>query len=312
MPEEHLTARMNPAKGFHDAFGIPYEAHLEPVWPRDRKKHEPKIRSYEDMARYLSGTVDLPQEQFMVALLDTRGALIGVVVIFKGTINEVPVHMREVFAAAIAGRAAAIIGIHNHPSGDVTPSEADLHLSKSMMEASEIIGIPVLDHIIIGKDYNSDQPKSFSLAANGLLGKSKTRSNPDRFDAESIAIVKTLKTMEITAAVKLFSSVLSEIKGAFYDDDFESLEKVARLADPKDPVLYIYTVGVERKGRGHGRRLVEWVENKAVKHGALHSLLIASTLSDEDEHPAPFWEAVGYERITGNIDGDGIFAKRLA
>jgi GNAT superfamily N-acetyltransferase len=68
----------------------------------------------------------------------------------------------------------------------------------------------------------------------------------------------------------------------------------------------------KRKGRGHGRRLVEWVENKAVKHGALHSLLIASTLSDEDEHPAPFWEAVGYERITGNIDGDGIFAKRLA
>ncbi len=132
--------------------------------------------------------------------------------------------------------------------------------------------------------------------------------------AESIAITKTLKTMEISAAIKLFSSLMSEIAGAFHDYDISSLNKVAALADPKDPVLYIYTIGVERKGRGSGRRLVEWAEREAKKHGALLSLLIASTLSDEDEHPAPFWEAVGYERITGNSEdsyGDGVFAKRL-
>ena len=71
---------------------------------------------------------------------------------FKGTINTSVVHPREVFNAAIVNHAAAIIAAHNHPSGDPTPSKEDKSLTSSLAESGKIIGIPVLDHIIVGNN----------------------------------------------------------------------------------------------------------------------------------------------------------------
>lgn len=169
-PEEHLVARENPVKNFSDAFGVPYEAHLAPVWPRQRKKHTPIIRSSAQIAEYMSGLIDVPQEQFMIVLLDGKYAVIGVVLISKGTINEAAVHPREVFAAAISGRAVAIIGIHNHPSGQTVPSDADFALTNKLVEAGNIIGIPLIDHLVLGKS-DEGSVKFSSLQQMGMIPK---------------------------------------------------------------------------------------------------------------------------------------------
>lgn len=170
-PEEHLSAAANPAKvekAFHDAFGVPFEAHLSPVWPKERKKYDRKVRGPKELAEYMAGAGDIPQEQFMVALLDQRGGLIGVVIVSRGTLNAAEVHPREVFAAAIAARAVGIIGIHNHPSGDVTPSAADVDLSHRLSEVGDVVGIPLYDHIVLGRggEYTS-------LASTGQLREEK-------------------------------------------------------------------------------------------------------------------------------------------
>lgn len=167
LPGEHLSARANPdeaERAFHAAFGVPHEALLEPVWPKERAKYKRKIVNPSGLASYLASAGDIPQEQFMVALLDQRGMLMGVVVVSKGTINEAAVHPREVFAAAIAARAVGIIGVHNHPSGDTTPSASDVELTKRLVDVGAIIGIPVLDHIVLGRGGEHS-----SLAALGML-----------------------------------------------------------------------------------------------------------------------------------------------
>jgi len=90
-------------------------------------------------------------ERFQVALLNTRRRLIGLEVISDGTLDTVLVHPREVFAPAIAKRASALILIHNHPSGDPSPSEADIKVTRDLIRAGQQLKLEVLDHIIMGK-----------------------------------------------------------------------------------------------------------------------------------------------------------------
>jgi DNA repair protein RadC len=89
------------------------------------------------------------KEHFIVLCLDTRNHLIKTNVISIGSLDCSIVHPREVFKEAISSSAASVIFIHNHPSGDPTPSEDDVKLTKRLIEAGEIVGIEVLDHIII-------------------------------------------------------------------------------------------------------------------------------------------------------------------
>ena len=93
---------------------------------------------------------ELKQELFIAVLLDNKHRLIKEHLITVGTLNQSLVHPREVFAKAVEMRAAAIILIHNHPSGDPAPSKQDKDISKRLAETGEIIGIKVLDHLIIG------------------------------------------------------------------------------------------------------------------------------------------------------------------
>jgi len=94
---------------------------------------------------------DFQVENFQVLLLNTRRKLIRVERISQGTLDTILVHPREVFKAAIAASAAAIVIVHNHPSGDPTPSEADIKVTRDLIRAGQLLKIDVLDHIIIGR-----------------------------------------------------------------------------------------------------------------------------------------------------------------
>ncbi|MGH7576810.1 MAG: RadC family protein [Longimicrobiales bacterium] len=93
---------------------------------------------------------ELPQEEFRVLLLNTQNAVVRELPISRGTLDASIVHPREVFRAAIAENAASVILTHNHPSGDPTPSPADQKVTDQLVEAGDMLGIPILDHIIIG------------------------------------------------------------------------------------------------------------------------------------------------------------------
>jgi len=99
-------------------------------------------------------------EHFQVVLLNTRRKLMEVVRISQGTLDTLLVHPREVFKPAISGNAAAIVLVHNHPSGDPTPSEADIKVTRDLIRAGQLLKIDVLDHIIIGRA-TEERPKDY-------------------------------------------------------------------------------------------------------------------------------------------------------
>jgi DNA repair protein RadC len=100
-------------------------------------------------------------ETFQVLLLNTRRRLIRVDKISDGTLDTLLVHPREVFKAAIAANAAAVVLAHNHPSGDPTPSEADIKVTRDLIRAGQLLKIEVLDHIIIGRA-TPERPKDYA------------------------------------------------------------------------------------------------------------------------------------------------------
>jgi len=99
-------------------------------------------------------------ETFQVLLLNTRRRLIDVVKISDGTLDTILVHPREVFKPAIAAGAAAIILLHNHPSGEATPSEADIKVTRDLIRAGQLLKIEVLDHVILGRA-TQERPKDY-------------------------------------------------------------------------------------------------------------------------------------------------------
>jgi DNA repair protein RadC len=99
-------------------------------------------------------------ENFQVILLNTRRRLIRVEQISQGTLDTILVHPREVFKTAIAGGASAIVLAHNHPSGDPSPSEADIKVTRDLIRAGQLLKIEVLDHIILGRATH-ERPRDF-------------------------------------------------------------------------------------------------------------------------------------------------------
>jgi DNA repair protein RadC len=103
------------------------------------------------------------KEYFITVLLDTRAQVIKICETSVGSLDSSIVHPREVFKEAIAASAASVIFVHNHPSGDTSASEQDIGLTKRLVEAGQIIGIDVLDHIIVGDN------RHLSMKAKGLF-----------------------------------------------------------------------------------------------------------------------------------------------
>jgi DNA repair protein RadC len=115
--------------------------------PVERARISGPVDIYE---RCAPGLRDLVQEEFRVLLLNTQHAVMRELVVTRGTLDSSLVHPREVFRLAIAENAAAVILVHNHPSGDPTPSPEDRQVTRQMAGAGQLLGIPVLDHVVIG------------------------------------------------------------------------------------------------------------------------------------------------------------------
>ena len=111
-----------------------------------------KIKSASDIAHYYREKMkDFKKEHLIAVFLDSRNKIIKDEVISIGTLDSSLVHPREVFKEAIKNSASSVILVHNHPSGDPNPSEEDKHVMDVFLEAGEILGIKVLDHLIVGE-----------------------------------------------------------------------------------------------------------------------------------------------------------------
>ncbi len=105
-------------------------------------------------------TRDHAVEVFQVVLLNTRRRLIRIDRLSHGTLDTLLVHPRDVFRSAITANAAAIVIVHNHPSGDPTPSEADIKVTRDLIRAGQLLKIDVLDHVIIGQA-TQERPRDY-------------------------------------------------------------------------------------------------------------------------------------------------------
>jgi len=109
------------------------------------------------------------QEAFTVLCLNARNRLIAGGIISIGIVDSTLVHPREVFRKAIECQASAVVLVHNHPSSDTTPSAEDVRLTKQMIQAGQVIGIKVLDHVIVGKPQPETQKCYTSFRESGLV-----------------------------------------------------------------------------------------------------------------------------------------------
>lgn len=157
--EKTLANHTNPVK-IHEDLDIPLAKSCQIVASfelgrRFFQKNEhglAVIRTAKDAFEYLKDIGNLPKEHFRGLYLNSHFKVIHDEIISVGSLTSNVVHPREVFKPAIEYSAAAVIVAHNHPSGDPTPSENDVQITKQLVEAGNILGIEMLDHIIIAKD----------------------------------------------------------------------------------------------------------------------------------------------------------------
>lgn len=153
LKEASVEELMN-MKGIGEAKAIQLLAAVE-LGRRIHQLNHPEryvIRSPEDGANYCMEDMRfLTQEHFVCLYLNTKNQVLHKRTVFIGSLNASIVHPREVFKEAFRRSAASIICLHNHPSGDPSPSKEDIEVTKRLVECGKIIGIDVLDHLIIGE-----------------------------------------------------------------------------------------------------------------------------------------------------------------
>ena len=130
-------------------FSLPEAIEFEKSRPLKKKAI---IKSPKDVLPLISFIADKKQECFFCITLNGAHEVITNRIVTIGLINSAPIHPREVFSCAILDRAVAVIIAHNHPSGSPEPSKQDIVTTKQLVDAGEIIGIPILDHIIIAQE----------------------------------------------------------------------------------------------------------------------------------------------------------------
>lgn len=140
------------------------EARIEIVREKSAKLG-PQIKTPTDVFKLLADLKYKDREYFVVLCLNTRNRVICINTVSIGSLNASLVHCREVFKPAILANSQSIILAHNHPSGDTEPSKDDIEITKRVAEAGKVLGIPLLDHVIIGNSsYESFKGKTgFSL-----------------------------------------------------------------------------------------------------------------------------------------------------
>jgi DNA repair protein RadC len=132
---------------------------------REPFEERPTINSPADAAELVAYEMSaLEQEHLSVILLDTRNRVLDIVEVYKGSVNSSQVHIGELFKPAIRRNAAALIVVHNHPSGDPTPSPDDVAVTRAIIQAGKLLDVDVLDHMVFGQG----QGKWVSLKERGL------------------------------------------------------------------------------------------------------------------------------------------------
>lgn len=155
VPTKPRTIRLKQIKAVYETLVIKEEAdhYLQPLT---------KYTSPDQIFNTFQFLRHETKEYFLTLHLDGKNRICCIDVVSVGSLSQSIVHPREVFKTALISAAAALVLIHNHPSGDPTPSSDDLKITKRLQEAGEIIGVKVLDHIIIGDSF-------LSFVSQGLL-----------------------------------------------------------------------------------------------------------------------------------------------
>ncbi|MEN1761740.1 RadC family protein [Anoxynatronum sibiricum] len=129
---------------------------IKVVWELSRRLHQadlataPRIKNPDDVVAFVRADLKYAQkEMFLILLMNTKHMVIHKEIVSVGSLNASIVHPREVFKTAIKKSASALICVHNHPSGDPSPSKEDLAITKRLVDAGQLMGISVLDHIIL-------------------------------------------------------------------------------------------------------------------------------------------------------------------
>lgn len=159
-------AEYSTVKGIGEAKAVIIGAAFEISRRVQSQKDSQKVifKCSQDVAGYYIPLLrDLKKEIFKVALLDGANKLIKDITVSEGTLTTSVVHPREVFRDALIEGTAGVVLIHNHPSGDPSPSEDDVNITKQLVEAGKIFGIKIFDHIIVAQD------KFQSFADDGLI-----------------------------------------------------------------------------------------------------------------------------------------------
>ncbi len=137
----------------------------------------PQVRSPQDVANlFIDRMSALSQEELHVILLNTKNQIIAAHGVYRGSLNASAVRVGEVFREAIRANSAALILLHNHPSGDPTPSPEDVQVTRQIVEAGELLDVQVLDHLVIGQRGHQNSPQGWVSLKERGLGFGRARS----------------------------------------------------------------------------------------------------------------------------------------
>ena len=150
--------------GAHTAVGLKLIKDLCTLYLRQQAEERPQITCTSELVNYCKAALGgLKDEQFRVIFLDAQNRIIDIETIQEGIVNQAVVYPRKVLENALKRKASAIILLHNHPSGHIRPSDADIRLTRTIMETAKALDILVHDHIIIGEN------RFFSFREEGIM-----------------------------------------------------------------------------------------------------------------------------------------------
>lgn len=150
--------------GMHSAILLKFARDISTKYLEERAKEKKQISCTAELLDYCKLAMGgLPDERFSVIYLDAQNKMIGMETIQEGIVNQAVVYPRKVLENALKQKASAVILVHNHPSGSIKPSEADVRLTRTIQETAKMLDILVHDHLIIGEN------RFFSFREEGIL-----------------------------------------------------------------------------------------------------------------------------------------------
>ncbi len=155
--------------GPHSVFGIKFTQAVAREFLKEKIMERPICNSSQEIFNYLYHSLrDMKKEVVKAVFLDSQNRIVDLQDLSQGTVDSTVIYPREVMEGAIRSHAVSVVLVHNHPSGNPSPSESDRELTRDLVKAGMVMRIKLLDHIIIGEN------KYFSFAGDGLIEKCET------------------------------------------------------------------------------------------------------------------------------------------